>query len=258
MKPGTILPFIIAYLVGVLVVKNLPFDLGWLESAALVAIPLFLYLILRAALSLTSKRAEKPDKLPSFKGEMRLAASLQEALIIVNVRQQIEHINPAAYKLFPHIRTGSAMTGLLNNPQFEKLVQYSLSGRKPEPFVYQVFDPVERYIRVTGSPLTPVSGEADVPRAVIVFYDVTDLERANALRADFLANASHELKTPVASLLGYIETLSGHAKDDPEAQTKFLGIMQQQARRMQRLSRPSRPWRTESRLKHYMKAPKKY
>jgi len=78
-------------------------------------------------------------------------------------------------------------------------------------------------------------GVYEKARAVIVFYDVTDLERANALRADFLANASHELKTPVASLLGYIETLNGHAKDDEEARTMFLGIMQQQAKRMQRL-----------------------
>ena len=60
-------------------------------------------------------------------------------------------------------------------------------------------------------------------------------DKAHSLRSDFLANASHELKTPVASLLGYIETLQGHAKDDPVAREKFLGIMQSQAERMQRL-----------------------
>lgn len=61
------------------------------------------------------------------------------------------------------------------------------------------------------------------------------VDKAHSLRSDFLANASHELKTPVASLLGYIETLQGHAKDDPVAREKFLGIMQSQAERMQRL-----------------------
>ena len=65
--------------------------------------------------------------------------------------------------------------------------------------------------------------------------DVTELMRNTQQRADFLANASHELKTPIASMLGYIETLRGHAADDPEAQQRFLAIMQQQAERMQRL-----------------------
>ncbi|MEI9891086.1 MAG: histidine kinase dimerization/phospho-acceptor domain-containing protein [Caulobacteraceae bacterium] len=45
------------------------------------------------------------------------------------------------------------------------------------------------------------------------------------MRADFLANASHELRTPLASLAGFIDTLRGHAKDDPSARERFLGIM---------------------------------
>jgi two-component system phosphate regulon sensor histidine kinase PhoR len=55
------------------------------------------------------------------------------------------------------------------------------------------------------------------------------------MRADFVANASHELRTPLASLTGFIDTLRGHAKDDPEAQERFLGIMAEQATRMRRL-----------------------
>jgi len=70
---------------------------------------------------------------------------------------------------------------------------------------------------------------------VKIGHDETALLKSNIMRGDFLANASHELKTPIASLLGYIETLRGHAKNDPAAQEKFLGIMQEQAERMQRL-----------------------
>jgi two-component system phosphate regulon sensor histidine kinase PhoR len=55
------------------------------------------------------------------------------------------------------------------------------------------------------------------------------------MRADFLANASHELRTPLASLTGFIETLRGHAKDDPVARDRFLNIMATQADRMARL-----------------------
>jgi two-component system phosphate regulon sensor histidine kinase PhoR len=55
------------------------------------------------------------------------------------------------------------------------------------------------------------------------------------MRADFVANASHELRTPLAALSGFIDTLRGHAKDDPVAQENFLQIMSTQAARMSRL-----------------------
>ncbi|MEJ0022040.1 MAG: ATP-binding protein [Alphaproteobacteria bacterium] len=55
------------------------------------------------------------------------------------------------------------------------------------------------------------------------------------MRADFLANASHELRTPLAAMTLLIETLTGHAKDDPAAQQKFLGMMLLQGNRMRLL-----------------------
>jgi two-component system phosphate regulon sensor histidine kinase PhoR len=70
---------------------------------------------------------------------------------------------------------------------------------------------------------------------VVVLRDETDARRTERMRADFLANASHELRTPLASLAGFVETLRTHAKNDPEARDKFLGIMAQQATRMARL-----------------------
>jgi two-component system, OmpR family, phosphate regulon sensor histidine kinase PhoR len=61
------------------------------------------------------------------------------------------------------------------------------------------------------------------------------VRRIELMRVDFLANASHELKTPLASLSGFIETLKGHARDDAKARDKFLDIMAAQADRMTRL-----------------------
>jgi len=236
MTAGKILPIILSLITGAIVLTLIMPDLSWGRAGIMTGIVLAIWAVLSLLFSGSAKReqAHSPT-LPSFKGEMRLAASLREAIIIVNERQQIEHINPAAHKLFPDIRTGSAISTLTDNPKLMSLTENVFSGRPPEPYVYQITDPVERHIRVTASALRPNTGETGISRAIIVFYDVTDLERANAMRADFLANASHELKTPVASLLGYIETLNGHAKNDPEARTRFLGIMQQQAERMQRL-----------------------
>jgi two-component system phosphate regulon sensor histidine kinase PhoR len=68
-----------------------------------------------------------------------------------------------------------------------------------------------------------------------VFHDQTSAINTDRMRADFLANASHELRTPLASLTLLIETLTGHAKNDPEAQERFLGMMKAQAVRMREL-----------------------
>ena len=77
-----------------------------------------------------------------------------------------------------------------------------------------------------------------IPVGAPVYMLVSDRTRERALekmRADFVANSSHELRTPLASLIGFIETLRGPAADDPEAQQRFLGIMAEQAARMQRV-----------------------
>ncbi len=75
----------------------------------------------------------------------------------------------------------------------------------------------------------------DGTRAVIEVADVTDARRIERTRSDFIANASHELRTPLSVLLGCIETLRGAARDDPDAQARFLAMMDEQARRMARL-----------------------
>jgi two-component system phosphate regulon sensor histidine kinase PhoR len=70
---------------------------------------------------------------------------------------------------------------------------------------------------------------------ILLLHDLTAMKRAEQLRADFVANASHELRTPLAALTGFIETLKGHAKEDPEARDQFLDIMSVEGARMRRL-----------------------
>ena len=72
---------------------------------------------------------------------------------------------------------------------------------------------------------------------LIVFEDRTAMEEAGQMRRDFVANVSHELKTPLTAILGFIETLRGAARDDPGVQDRFLGIMETEATRMNRLIR---------------------
>ena len=72
-------------------------------------------------------------------------------------------------------------------------------------------------------------------RVLIVIEDSTAINNAGQMRRDFVANVSHELRTPLTALTGFIETLRGAARDDPEARERFLEIMQRETARMNRL-----------------------
>lgn len=140
--------------------------------------------------------------------------------------------NAAARDRF-RIREGALLVTAVRSPQVLEAVDEALFGG------------VERTVEWTGvgsqgrdwtAQARPLGrDEAGSHLALLVLRDETDVRRTERTRADFLANASHELRTPLASLSGFIETLRGHAKEDPGARDKFLGIMQAQAERMSRL-----------------------
>jgi two-component system phosphate regulon sensor histidine kinase PhoR len=92
--------------------------------------------------------------------------------------------------------------------------------------------PVPRQWQASVAALDPTP---DGGQFLVVLTDRTREGAAERMRADFVANASHELRTPLTSLIGFIETLRGPAADDPAATQRFLGIMGEQAARMERL-----------------------
>lgn len=75
----------------------------------------------------------------------------------------------------------------------------------------------------------------DDGRVVLTFEDQTAVEAVGQLRRDFVANVSHELRTPLTALQGFIETLRGAARNDPDARARFLGIMERETARMTQL-----------------------
>jgi len=146
--------------------------------------------------------------------------------------------NAAARTLLRIQRPEGPLTTAMRTPEVLDAVDESLFGGAPSEAVYEVRGVQDRYWRARAVPLSgePGTSEAWQPQlALLVLRDETELRRAERTRADFLANASHELRTPLASLTGFIETLRGHAREDPEARDRFLAIMHGQAERMGRL-----------------------
>jgi two-component system phosphate regulon sensor histidine kinase PhoR len=141
--------------------------------------------------------------------------------------------NAAARELL-RIAAGEGMLlSAIRDPDVLGAVDKALFDEADAESVYETTGAQSRSLRVRARPLGLAADGAWL--ALLTFHDETEVRRVERTRVDFLANASHELRTPLASLSGFIETLRGHAKDDPTAREKFLGIMQAQADRMARL-----------------------
>jgi two-component system phosphate regulon sensor histidine kinase PhoR len=140
--------------------------------------------------------------------------------------------NAAARELLRIPREGALLVSALRDPGVLEAVDEALFGKLVRTTDYGGTGAQTRHWRAITRPL-PAAESASL--ALLVLRDETDVRRMELMRVDFLANASHELKTPLASLSGFIETLKGHARDDPKARDKFLDIMAAQADRMSRL-----------------------
>jgi two-component system phosphate regulon sensor histidine kinase PhoR len=76
---------------------------------------------------------------------------------------------------------------------------------------------------------------SDVRGAVGVFFDITQLERLERVRQEFLSNVSHELRTPLTAIITFVETLEDGAVDDPETSRRFLNVIRRNSERMRSL-----------------------
>lgn len=165
---------------------------------------------------------------------------LPDPLIAVDRSRRIVRTNRAAVALLGTILPERDLSTALRHPELLAAID-SLLATVEGNFVGPTQVAVD--LVLSGAPeLDVVAHARRLPRAaadgslaLIVLHDTTALRRAERMRADFVANASHELKTPIAGITGFIETLLGPARDDAAARERFLGIMAEQADRMRRL-----------------------
>ncbi len=146
--------------------------------------------------------------------------------------RRILFANLAARELF-RVPSESMLLTAVRNPEVLEVIDEALFAGIEGQTAYEAGGVQDRYWNVIAKPLA--RGPEGHRRALLVLRDQTDARRNERMRADFLANASHELRTPLASLAGFIDTLRGHAKEDPVARERFLDIMAGQAWRMARL-----------------------
>jgi two-component system phosphate regulon sensor histidine kinase PhoR len=155
-----------------------------------------------------------------------LLEALSDGVIAADARGAIVSCNAAARRLLD-FRPGDPLpplTELFHDQQHRALMREILEGRAVERRETNLGD---RTVLVSGR-ILPEGG------ALLVMSDVTDMRRLETIRRDFVANVSHELKTPLTAIAGYAETLAAEA--DPTSQTAgFAATIRENARRMQQL-----------------------
>jgi two-component system phosphate regulon sensor histidine kinase PhoR len=160
--------------------------------------------------------------------------NLPDPVILLNGAREIVAINRPARDLLGVGMLGRDLALTLRHPDVLAAVETVSSGAPSIVEEITLPVPVPRTYTLYASGLAE-SGETAAPRVLLVLHDETRAKRAEQSRADFVANASHELRSPLAGLIGFIETLRGHASDDPEARKRFLEVMHNEAQRMARL-----------------------
>ncbi|OYD08395.1 two-component system histidine kinase PnpS [Paludifilum halophilum] len=171
------------------------------------------------------------------KSERRLTSvieTMDSGLLMVDSDERIILANQAIHRFF-NLKTSQ----LLRKPLSERAVFHDLyhlylrckeSGEKVSEELH-IYFPEERILEAN---LTPVWGETGIG-VVAVLHDITAIRHLEQMRTEFVANVSHELKTPVTSLRGFAETLLDGAAEDPEMRREFLEIIHHESLRLERL-----------------------
>jgi two-component system phosphate regulon sensor histidine kinase PhoR len=169
--------------------------------------------------------------------------AMDEAVLAVDVRRRLLFANASANRLFglDAGAVGRLVAELIRSPQVQEAIEATLRLAAPAAYEVEIAfpfrDPAQRthsrFLGVHGTAL-PCLGPAS-SGAVLVFHDVTELRRLERTRQDFVANASHELKTPLASIKAYTETLLDWALWDESVNVRFLERIDEQADRLHQL-----------------------
>jgi len=192
-----------------------------------------------AELAVGIARLERQQSQASTALRERMATSaavveaLPDPLVVLDAQRRARGANRAARTLLGEDIRGQGIASFFRSPSILDAVEAAFRNRQSMSVEIELGTTVKRRFAVQ---IEPVAGEdVEGPLVILLLLDVTEMRRAEQMRADFVANASHELRTPLSSLIGFIETLQGPAKEDATARARFLPLMLEQASRMSRL-----------------------
>jgi len=160
-------------------------------------------------------------------------ASMLEGVIAVDNEEKIINMNAAAADFFncqPAEVQGRNLQEVIRNSALQQFVRNSISSRALTEDDISLYHNGEKTLRLQSSPLLDANKEHI--GTLVVFNDVTHFRRLENMRRDFVANVSHEIKTPLTAIKGFVETLHQGSVDDPAEAERFLGIIKKHVDRL--------------------------
>jgi len=160
-------------------------------------------------------------------------ASMVEGVLAVDVDERLLRLNAAAARMLGvsgRGATGRPVQEVVRRVDLQRFVSLTLESNEPVEDDLVLHGGEDRYLQAHGTHLLG-AGKRRLG-ALIVLNDVTRLRRLENVRRDFVANVSHELKTPITAIKGFVETLLDGAIEQPDDARRFLGIVLKQAERL--------------------------
>ena len=157
-----------------------------------------------------------------------MAALVDEASLLLDAQSTVVHANEKALALLGGHIIGYPIDRFLRHPDFAEAVRLAHQESRLSSLDYTLMDQVRRSFTLRIA-------RFDESHILLVIFDGTMSLSVDRIRSDFVANVSHELRSPLTALVGFIETLQDGAIEDAESRAQFLTIMQGEAGRMQRL-----------------------
>ena len=151
---------------------------------------------------------------------------LQEIVIIINKFNIITFANSQALNFFGNKLLGQNIGSELRIPDLLDAIDHNRQDKLIKKIDLEIKLPTYKYLKADVI-------SAELENVIIIMRDYTEVKKSQDLRSDFVANVSHELKTPLTSIKGFLEVIETSAKDDPQMQKKSIKIMLTQANKMQ-------------------------
>lgn len=224
------------YLIAAVAIVLNIFFYNFFESSLIILTSNILFFLILTVLIAKQKKIKSPEKqnlatnysseLEKKKLEKIFIDKIEDIVIILSKFNIIVYANKAAINNFGSNLEGNHITASIRISELLDQIDQHRSDNQIKIINVEIKNPIFKYYKIS---ISSVQSE----QILLVFKDFTEIQKSQLIRSDFIANASHNLKTPLVSIKGFLETIEDSAKDDPRSQKKFIEIMKIEANKME-------------------------